>query len=109
MQRSVKLSGILLAFAVMIFTVSCKNKEKNSEPVNADPKVTNLKLPEGFKAEHLFGPSENGEGSWVSMTFDDKGRLIASDQYGALYRMTIPAIGDTSTKIKVEQLDIKSG
>ena len=109
MQRSVKLSGILLALSVLIFTVSCKNDKKDSEPVNADPKVANLKLPEGFQAEHLFGPSENGEGSWVSMTFDDKGRLIASDQYGALYRMTIPAIGDTTTKIKVEQLDIQSG
>ncbi|HSB92485.1 MAG TPA: c-type cytochrome [Flavitalea sp.] len=108
MQRSVKLSGILLALSVMIFTVSCNNEKKESEPANTDPKVANLKLPEGFKAEHLFGPSENGEGSWVSMTFDDKGRLIASDQYGALYRMTIPAIGDTSTKIKVDQLDIRS-
>jgi putative heme-binding domain-containing protein len=27
------------------------------------------------------------------MTFDDKGRLIASDQFGALYRMSIPAAG----------------
>lgn len=40
------------------------------------------------------------------MTFDNKGRLIASDQYGALYRMVLPAIGDTTTKIKVEELTI---
>ena len=25
------------------------------------------------------------------MTFDDKGRIIASDQYGSLYRVTLPA------------------
>jgi len=109
MQRSVKLSGIVLSLSVLICLSSCKDKNEDKELLSTDPKVSNLKLPEGFKAEHLFGPSENGEGSWVAMTFDDKGRLIASDQYGALYRMTIPAIGDTSTKIKVEQLDLKSG
>lgn len=40
------------------------------------------------------------------MTFDDKGRMIASDQYGALYRLEIPPIGfDSSTqKIKIEKL-----
>lgn len=105
MQQSVKLSGIILSLSVLLFS-SCSDKKEAQAAQNADPKVANLKLPEGFKADHLFGPSANGEGSWVSMTFDDKGRLIASDQYGAIYRMTIPAIGDTSTKIQVEQLDI---
>jgi len=71
-----------------------------------DPKIANLKLPQGFKAERLYGPSENNEGSWVSMTFDDKGRIIASDQYGGLYRLTVPAIGDTITKTSIEKLDV---
>ncbi|HMH33374.1 MAG TPA: c-type cytochrome, partial [Puia sp.] len=62
--------------------------------------------PAGFHADHLYGPSENQEGSWVSMTFDDKGRLIASDQYGAIYRLQLPAIGDTLTKVKIEKLNI---
>ncbi|RZK67355.1 MAG: heme-binding protein, partial [Pedobacter sp.] len=59
-----------------------------------------------FKAEHLYSPSEHKNGSWVAMTFDDKGRMIASDQNGFLYRIIIPAIGaDTNTvKIKVEKL-----
>lgn len=99
----------IMAACMLIF--SCKNEEKKaaeeaSATVSKDPKVANLKLPEGFTADHLFGPSENGEGSWVSMTFDNKGRLIASDQYGSLYRMQVPAIGDTSTKIKAERLNI---
>jgi len=85
--------------------LSCNNEVQPTKQ-STDPKIANLKLPEGFNADHLLGPSENGEGSWVSMTFDDKGRLIASDQYGALYRMVVPAIGDTITKIKVEQLVI---
>jgi hypothetical protein len=80
--------------------MKCSHKAKRR------PKNCQFKTAEGFNADHLLGPSENDEGSWVSMTFDDKGRLIASDQYGALYRMVVPAIGDTITKIKVEQLVI---
>ena len=45
-----------------------------------DSKVDKIKLQPGFKAEHLYSPSENGQGSWVAMAFDDKGRLITSDQ-----------------------------
>ncbi len=42
------------------------------------------------------------------MTFDDKGRMIVSDQYGYLYCITIPPVGsDTSkSKVKVEKLEI---
>lgn len=71
-----------------------------------NPKAQNLKLQPGFKAEHLYSVGENHDGSWVSMTFDDKGRMIASDQYGGLYRLTIPAIGSGSTTPKVEKLAI---
>lgn len=99
--------------ALTIVAISCNNKDDKQagsdaadSKVSKDPKVAKLKLPAGFNAEHLYGPSENEEGSWVAMTFDDKGRLIASDQYGALYRMTVPPIGDTVTKMKVEKLNI---
>ncbi len=71
-----------------------------------NPKAAKLKLQPGFKAEHLYDISENHEGSWVSMTFDDKGRIIASDQYGGLYRLKIPAIGSGATKPTVEKLKI---
>ncbi len=72
----------------------------------ADSKVDKLKLQPGFKAEHLYSPSENGQGSWVSMCFDNKGRLITSDQYGGLYRLTLPALGSGSTKpTKIEHLE----
>ena len=76
---------------------------------NENPKLKKLKLSEGFTAEHLYSPSENKEGSWVSMTFDDKGRMICSDQYGQLYRLTIPAIGAANVKPEVEKLKIGIG
>ncbi len=73
----------------------------------ANPKIDKLKLPPGFKAEHLYSPEEHEQGSWVAMTFDHKGRMLTSDQYGAIYRIELPAVGDTA-KVKVEKLIIGS-
>ncbi len=105
LKKSALFIGCLF-FTVFIFSCKNGNRPEPESTLSSDPKIANLKLPAGFHADHLYGPSENGEGSWVSMTFDDKGRLIASDQDGAMYRMQIPGIGDTITKIKIERLDI---
>lgn len=96
---------LLLAFSSLIFIAACSQPDKE----NQDPKLAKLKLPEGFHAEHLYSPKEHGQGSWVSMTFDDKGRMITSDQYGNLYRITLPPIAYDTTKdsIKVEKLPMK--
>lgn len=80
--------------------------ETDKNPLADNSKIDKLKLLPGFKAEHLYSPSENGQGSWVSMTFDDKGRMIASDQYGGLYRLKIPAVGSGLTKPAVERLTV---
>lgn len=97
---------LLTVFSVVLWGVSCNQPGSNKATV--DPKIAKLKLPPGFHAEHLYSPSENGQGSWVAMTFDDKGRIIACDQYGYLYRITVPPVGyDTATsKVKVERLEI---
>lgn len=61
----------------------------------------------GFQVEHLFTVPKDKLGSWVSITFDDKGRLIASDQNNkGLCRITPPRIG-SSEETKVEHLDVK--
>ena len=99
---------LLLVFMVLIILgTSCSRSGSDKKEV--DPKIAKLKLPDGFHAEHLYSPGQNDQGSWVAMTFDDKGRMIASDQYGYLYRITIPPVGyDTAkSKVIVEKLDIK--
>lgn len=80
----------------------------NERPARpSDPKTDKLKLPDGFVAEHLFSPSDSGRGSWVAMTFDDKGRLIVSDQYGALYRLKLPPVGaDSTQQVSIEALGL---
>jgi putative heme-binding domain-containing protein len=61
----------------------------------------------GFQVERLFTVPKATLGSWVSVAFDNKGRLIASDEGGkGLCRITPPPIG-SSDEVKVERLDVK--
>jgi putative heme-binding domain-containing protein len=114
MNKHRRLSGKLHFLLPVLFllgvSTSCNDKgTASTQAESVNPKVDKLKLLEGFQAEHLYSPGENEQGSWVSMTFDDKGRLITSDQYGALYRMEIPAVGSASVKPKIEKLIIGDG
>lgn len=97
---------IILSIAGLV-TASCKRGTEAEVKQSPQAKLDKLKLPEGFRAEHLYSPSANEQGSWVSMTFDNKGRLITSDQYGALYRLELGPIGSNTTP-KIEKLIVGS-
>ncbi|WP_395738792.1 c-type cytochrome [Prosthecobacter sp.] len=71
--------------------------------------VDKIKVAKGFKVELLYSVPKEKEGSWVAMTQDDKGRMICSDQYGALYRITPPALNGSPGETKVEKLSIDFG
>lgn len=70
-------------------------------PAATDPSA--IQVAPDFKVELLHTVPRTDQGSWVAITMDPKGRMIASDQYGGLYRITLPPIG-TSTGTKVEHL-----
>ncbi len=70
--------------------------------------VEALKVAKGFKVELLYTVPKGDQGSWVSMCTDPKGRLIVSDQYGKLYRLTPPALGTTAAPA-IETLDVPVG
>jgi len=106
---SVKLHLVMSVCVLLGITLSCNEDKSESYQADVHPKVEKLKLPKGFQAEHLYSPAENEQGSWVAMTFDNKDRLITSDQYGALYRLDFPDPGSDSVKPKVEKLVIGNG
>ena len=65
-----------------------------------------FQVPDGFQVELLYNVPKETQGSWVSITFDGKGRLIASDQGGkGLYRIT-PGPVDSDKPTAVEKLDV---
>ena len=50
----------------------------------------------GFRSELIYAVPKSQQGSWVSMTVDPKGRLVACDQGGGLYRLTLAAPGSSA-------------
>src|SRR5581483_9869054 len=78
----------------------------DSPPAAAATPLDRLKVHKGFKAELLYSVPQPTQGSWVNMTFDPKGRLIVSDQYGKLYRVSLPPIGATEP-LGVEPIDVE--
>ncbi|MEO6788936.1 MAG: heme-binding protein, partial [Chthoniobacteraceae bacterium] len=76
-----------------------------NEPATESSEIHTLP---GFKVELLYTVPKAGQGSWVSMTVDKKGRLICGAQNGGLYRLTPPAIG-SSDKAIVEPIDAEIG
>ena len=103
---------LLLALACPLLAQAPKKEKSTGQKARAAmaeiPDATPasaLTVAPGFKVELLYTVPRADQGSWVALTTDPKGRIIASDQYGGLYRLTLPPIG-TSTGTKIEKLDI---
>jgi putative heme-binding domain-containing protein len=77
------------------------------EPSESLP-AERIELPDGFHAERLYSVPKGRQGSWVSVCADDRGRLYASDQYGGLYRVTPPPIGEPGETL-VEETPVELG
>src|SRR5262249_1591497 len=97
--------AIILALSAVLFALNPvltpAQPKKLVDPPATDPAT--MKVAKGFKVELLYSVPKETQGSWVNMCVDDKGRLIVSDQYGALYRITPPPIGRQG-EIKLEKI-----
>src|SRR5262245_14328810 len=79
-------------------------EEKPAKPFELAAAATppeQIRVPAGFKVDLLYSVPKDQEGSWVNLCYDPKGRLIVSDQYGGLYRITLPT---ASEKLKIEKV-----
>jgi putative heme-binding domain-containing protein len=104
-------------FAGDIVTQRPEPQPSNAPGATAKPEAFNL-LP-GFQVEKIFNVPRQKFGSWVCLTVDPKGRIIACDQAihrkgdidparekKGLYRITPPRPG-TDELTKVEPLDVE--
>jgi putative heme-binding domain-containing protein len=66
--------------------------------------VDRIKVAKGFKVELLYSVPAAEQGSWVNLCVDDKGRIIASDQYGGLFRFVPPPPGQQFQPASVEKV-----
>lgn len=78
-SRSRWLPLVAAAFAVPAHTVL------------AQPTPKKFKTAPGFAVEQIYAVPRDSQGSWVALAPDGAGGLLASDQYGPLYRLTLPA------------------
>jgi len=63
-----------------------------------------IKAAKDFRVELLYSVPATDQGSWVNLCVDDKGRIIASDQYGGLFRFAPPPAGQPLDPGKIEKV-----
>ncbi len=85
---------------------STDKKFKTTQDKSLFKESKNIEVPEGFKVELIYSVPLEEQGSWVALTPDNTGRLITSDQFGSLYRVTV---GKNPSETSSEKLDIPIG
>ncbi|NRB76786.1 MAG: c-type cytochrome [Verrucomicrobiales bacterium] len=69
--------------------------------------ANHLTVADGFKVEMLYEVPKSEQGSWVSLTTDAQGRLLASDQGDAgLYRITVSESSQTPS-VEVKKMPVE--
>jgi putative heme-binding domain-containing protein len=104
---------IACANSVCVARAADENEKRFTQMSEVMPSTTDASqqtdafiLQPGFQVERLFTVPKEKLGSWVAITFDNKGRLIASDQ-GALGLCRItPARLGSKDLTTVEKLDV---
>lgn len=71
---------------------------------NTATPIDRITTADGFRAELLYSVPSAEQGSWVAICADDKGRILVSDQFGGLYRITPPAAGEKVDPTAVEKV-----
>jgi putative heme-binding domain-containing protein len=66
--------------------------------------INRIKAAKGFHVELLYSVPGVEQGSWVNLCTDDKGRLLVSDQFGGMYRITPPPAGKPVSPAAVEKV-----
>ena len=84
--------SVVAAIAALLFVDNSHSAERKASTRAGSTAIAQTATPvdaiqslPGFKVERLYSVPADEQGSWVALTVDDKGRLITSDQYGALY------------------------
>ncbi|MGN6547092.1 MAG: heme-binding protein, partial [Aureliella sp.] len=101
MPRKLLRSFVRAALATILCSVTT-TAQAQTAPAGA------FRTPQGFTVDLVYQVPMEEQGSWVCLCVDPKGRLIASDQYGKLYRVTLSKNADGKPE-KVEALEVDIG
>ena len=90
---------LLTLWVCGVITLQASTPRASAQERQATP-ASHIHVTDGFRVELLKSASKD-EGSWISMTFDDRGRLIVARDDVGLIRMTL----DGSSVTKVESIE----
>ena len=79
-------------------------------PIREAPPAEAITAPAGFGVTRVAS-AQPGQGSWVAIAFDPRGRAVVSPQSGPLLRLEIPGVSDgfTGSEVAVAVLDDAPG
>lgn len=69
---------------------------------NTATPIDRITAAKGFRVELLYSVPADKQGSWVNLCADNRGRILVSDQFGGLYRITPPPAGEPVEASTVE-------
>lgn len=95
MRRAVSLVALIL-LSIHLLPPNCSAAGFGATPVDQFSTL------DGFEVDLIYEVPGETQGSWVSLTVDPKGRLLACDQYGGLYRIDVSASPAKIEKLKIE-------
>lgn len=102
-----------LAWLGLASMAAARLAAQDAQPKPADPatprEAEGVKKLAGFRVELLYSVPAEAQGSWVNLAVDPKGRLITSDQYGKLYRVTAAPVGALGATTRVEPIPVDLG
>ncbi len=93
----------LYLYSVIIFLAACQPADFSEDG------GIKFDIPEDFELEQLYAPTENDQGSWVSLAEDPDGRFFACDQYGGIYTFAVPEIGASLTPVSIDSVPLNIG
>jgi putative heme-binding domain-containing protein len=90
-------------------TVFAAERERGSRAVgeNKATPIGRIKAAKDFQVELLYSVPGGDQGSWVALCTDPKGRIIAADQYGGLYRFVPPPASQPLDPAKIEKMRVE--
>lgn len=102
MKKSIRSLALLaLASSIALETSVIAQPAPNENKATPIDRIT---APDGFEIELLHSVPSATQGSWVNLCLDDKGRIIASDQFGGLYRFPAPKAGEALDPANIEKM-----
>ncbi|WP_345688148.1 c-type cytochrome [Novipirellula caenicola] len=107
LREAIKQRANASAAVAKTANVAPSSEAKKVNVGNTATPIDRITAADGFKVELLYSVPAEIQGSWVNLCTDNKGRLLVSDQFGGLYRITPPPAGREIKPSDVEVVPAK--